>query len=529
MKLILRYFSDALKRFGAAFAAPFVLMMLMAGLSAIVPYLFRLFVGNLSDEIGFFLLGVALFALYLFLQTLIKMLWNYLLDGFGGKYIKYLSLGLQNSLLKTSFSDIDKNAESLKHTLYYDVLSIYSVVAVQFPMVLKSLVVTVAAVAVGFFFGAMYAAVILIAFLIGLAVSFASRKMIAGASRRTNLKMKENSAAASEFIDNLALAQLNGLGGYYAKKTERTVDDFIATAKREDLKTYFWHGIVQNYNQLFSIVLSALLAMPFAGSSVVNLVFFTMLADMIMTQDMAVQDGLLGIMKLQVCFENVDHILRFPQRKGRERPSSVREIAFERVSFSYGEGETALRGVSFRVKIGETVRIAGTNGSGKSTVAKLLCGLYAADSGEIRLNGQPIDSFLQSDLNAQILYLEQEGRFLNETAREHLSAIAGREIGEEEFSALCERTKFTEGNVTIGEEGGTLSPGQRKKLMMMEYLACRAQASVVILDEVFAGLDGEGREEFAKILCEDMRRREKIFLLIEHGEAAVPTDRTVAL
>ena len=65
--------------------------------------------------------------------------------------------------------------------------------------------------------------------------------------------------------------------------------------------------------------------------------------------------------------------------------------------------------------------------------------------------------------------------------------------------------------------------------MMMEYLACRAQASVVILDEVFAGLDGEGREEFAKILCEDMRRREKIFLLIEHGEAATPTDRTVAL
>ena len=90
MKLILRYFSDALKRFGAAVAAPFVLMMLMAGLSAIVPYLFRLFVGELSDELGFFL-GVALFALYLFLQTLIKMLWNYLLDGFGGKYIKYLS------------------------------------------------------------------------------------------------------------------------------------------------------------------------------------------------------------------------------------------------------------------------------------------------------------------------------------------------------------------------------------------------------------------------------------------------------
>lgn len=436
---------------------------------------------------------------------------------------------MQNSLLKTSFSDIDKNAESLKHTLYYDVLSIYSVVAVQLPMVLKSLVVTVAAVAVGFFFGAMYAAVILIAFLIGLAVSFASRKMIAGASRRTNLKMKESSAAASEFIDNLALAQLNTLGRYYADKTRRTVDEFIATAKREDLKTYFWHGIVQNYNQLFSIVLSALLAMPFAGASIVNLVFFTMLADMIMTQGMAVQDGLLGIMKLQVCFENVDHVLHLPKRQGRDRLSSVREIEFKDVTFSYGEGEAVLQEVSFQVRKGETIRIAGANGSGKSTVAKLLCGLYAPKSGEIKLNGRTIGCFLQSELNEQILYLEQEERFLNEPAISYLSAIAGRKIGEEEFSELCKRTDFAEGNVAIGKEGGSLSPGQRKKLMMMKYLVRRERASVVILDEVFAGLDREGREEFARILREDMCRREKIYLVIEHGEAAVPTDRTVAL
>ena len=76
-------------------------------------------------------------------------------------------------------------------------------------MAVKSLIVTLFAAAAGFFFGAIYAAVIVAAFVIGLFISFASRKMIAAASRRTNAKMKEHSAVSSEFVDNLVLSQTN--------------------------------------------------------------------------------------------------------------------------------------------------------------------------------------------------------------------------------------------------------------------------------------------------------------------------------
>ena len=529
MKLIFRYFFDAVKRFKAAFIIPLMLMLVMAVLSAATPYLFRLFAGNLSEDIAYFAVGIFIFAVYLLAQTFIKMLWNYLLDGFGGKYIKYLSRRLEGALISARLSDIDKSPEILKHILYYDVLSIYSVIAVQLPMAVKSLIVTIAAAAVGFFFGALYAAVILAAFAIGVLLSLASRKMIAAASRRTNVKMKEHSAVSSEFVDNLALAQANSLDGYYAAKTARSVDEFIATAKREDLKTYFWHGVVENYNQLFSIVLSALLALPFAGGSVVNLVFFTMLADIIMTQGMGVQSSLLSIMKTRVCFENADGILALGARKGDRHLQAIDRIEFRGATYSYSVGRNVIDGFECVMQRGDCVRISGANGSGKSTVAKLICGLYAPQKGEILFNGTPCGQFLQDDINRQVLYIGQEEPLLNESVRGYLSVIAGREVGEEEYRRLCAATQFEEGDIRICEEGKNLSPGQRKKIMMMKYLLLKDGASVVILDEAFAGLDCDGRQAFADMLNKDICRADKIYVIIEHADYSICISKVVEM
>ena len=414
MKLILKYFFGAIKKFKTAFIVPLMLMLVMALLSAVTPYFFRIFADNLSDDLSYLIVGLIIFAVYLLVQTLIKMLWNYLLGGFGGRYIKYLSVKAEKTLISARFSDIETRPENLKHILYNDVLSVYSVIAVQLPMAVKSLIVTLFAAAAGFFFFALYAAGIVAAFVIGLFISFASRKMIAAASRRTNEKMKEHSAVSSEFVDNLALSQTNSLGKYYADRTSRSIDDFIATAKREDLRTYFWYEIVENYNQLFSIVLSALLAMPFAGGSVVNLVFFTMLADIVMTQGMSVQSSLLGIMKTRVCFENIESILNVKVREGQRSISGINGIEFKDVSFSYDGEHFVFSNFNCALKCGDAVRIDGANGSGKSTFVKLLCGLYAPQSGEILFGGVPLTDIVRGDVNAQILYIGQEEPLLNE-------------------------------------------------------------------------------------------------------------------
>ncbi len=71
MKLILRYFFNAIKKFKSSFSVPLLLMLVMAGLSAATPYLFRLFADGLSDDISYFVVGVIAFALYLLAQPLV--------------------------------------------------------------------------------------------------------------------------------------------------------------------------------------------------------------------------------------------------------------------------------------------------------------------------------------------------------------------------------------------------------------------------------------------------------------------------
>ena len=528
MKLILKYFFNAIKKFRSAFITPLVLMLIMAALSAITPYLFSIFAERLTDDIYYFIVGIIIFALYLLAQTFIKMLWNYLLDEFGGKYIKYLSLRMQNSLANARLSDIDTKPEILKHVLYYDILSIYSVIAVQLPMAVISLIVTIVATIIGFFFGAIYATVILIAFIIGLFISFASRKMIAAASRRTNVKMKAQSAVVSEFIDNLSLIQMNSLEKYYADKTAYSIDDFIFTAKREDLKTYFWYGIVENYNQLFSIILSALLALPFAGGSIVNLVFFTMLADIIMTQGMGVQNSLLGIMKTRVCFENAEKILNIKTRKNCRHIQNIKRIELKAVSFAYQNENYIFKDFNCILERGDAVKISGANGSGKSTLAKLICGLYDPQSGNILFDDISVRDIVQDDINSNILYISQEEPLLNEKLSVYLSLISDRNLQTSEFINLCTRTGFTDGDVLISGEGHSLSPGQRKKIMMMKYLLLKDKASVIIIDEAFAGLDEAGRENFRKILNDDIAIKNKIYIIIEHTDTDINTSKLIS-
>lgn len=530
MKLISRYFCDAVKHFSKSFIFPLIIMLVMSVLSAVTPYLFRIFAANLSDDIAYFFTGIILFATYLLLQTFIKMYWNYLLDGFGGKYIRYLSTNIGHALAGAYRSDTDREKpENLQHILYYDVLDIFRVIALMIPMAIKSFIITIVAVVLGFFYGTIITVYILIAFILGVLLSFASRKMISTASRKTNIKMKSMNATAAEFIENLSITQTNSLQKYYDNKISASIDEFIDTAKSEDIKTYFWHGIIENYNALFTIILSALLAMPFAGGSIVNLVFFTMLADIIMSQGQSAQNYLLRIMKSRVCFENVNKLLSLPQRKGTKDIEDIHSIKFSHVDFSYPYGEKVLKDFNCELYRGQAVKISGANGSGKSTIAKLISGMYVAEKGTILFNDTSSDAFLQEQLNDKILYISQEENLLNERVIDYLSILSKRNVSEDEFRELCELTTFNEGNVLIADGGQNLSSGQRKKIMIMRYMLEKDYASIIILDEIFAGLDNKCKHIFTEILNNDIQKKNKIFILIEHEDLNLKTTKTIML
>lgn len=100
-----------------------------------------------------------------------------------------------------------------------------------------------------------------------------NRTVLAKTAGQTNMVLKKHDQWCTQFVDMLPVIQNNSIYNYYAKQTSDNLNQFIRTAVREDTRSIFWNGFVSGYNSLFSIALSAILAIPVAGNSISDLVF----------------------------------------------------------------------------------------------------------------------------------------------------------------------------------------------------------------------------------------------------------------
>src|SRR6185503_2183213 len=116
----------------------------------------------------------------------------------------------------------------------------------------------------------------------------------------------------------------------------------------------------------------------------------------------------------RTALRSLDKIVALPQEKpaGRaflQRPPLNGDVEFSRVAFAYpGQQQPALEGVQFRVRAGERVAILGRVGSGKSTVLKLVLGLYQPANGAVMIDGTDIAQVDPGELRAQLGYVPQE-------------------------------------------------------------------------------------------------------------------------
>lgn len=519
MKLILTYFREAVRKFPRQFLASMSMIAVMTVLEALTPWGLRIFLDKLTADSGYSILigGIGLFAAYLLVQVFVNIARFASLDKFGGRYIEYLSLSLEQAMAQTTYSEIEKlQPNVIRNVLYTDVLNIFRAIGHCIPSMLGALAVVCATVGLGFCYDTRASAFIFVSASLGLLLSWASRRIVAKYAGQTNAKLKTHDAWCTQFVEMLPQIQCDNLLAYYQEKTRNNLRDFIATSIREDKTIYFWTGLVSGYHSLFSIALSALLAIPAAGGSVPNLVFFTLIANLTMRQAQTLESLFQQCTCYFVSFTHVENLRRLPRRAGTKQTDAIRTVDFENVSFTYPGGVQALREVSCRLEAGDVVHLKGGNGSGKSTFVKLLAGLYMPDQGRILLNGEPMEGFSQQTLNRKILYISQDEKLLNETFHKYLEVVTGRSIPQEEYHRLIELVGLPADEREISENGNSLSVGQRKKLLMVKALLNQDEASVVILDEVTAGLDRETTALFHTWLAQAAERRDKIILIIDH-------------
>lgn len=202
---------------------------------------------------------------------------------------------------------------------------------------------------------------------------------------------------------------------------------------------------------------------------------------------------------------------------------TVPEVEFKDVSFAYDGKNEVIHGLSFSIKKGEKIGLVGMNGAGKTTIVKLLCGLYAPQSGEIRVQGRTCDTERNLELKDKMAVVFQDALILPYTVAENVSLKPLQETDEEwvrralEQAGLMETVDKHKDSIhaqmtkAVSKDGLVFSGGQLQKLFMARMLY-REDAFVWILDEPTAALDPIAENEIYQSFQENGRGKTCIYI-----------------
>jgi len=193
--------------------------------------------------------------------------------------------------------------------------------------------------------------------------------------------------------------------------------------------------------------------------------------------------------------------------EGLELPAPKGALALEGVVFSYrGAKRPTLRGVSYVLKEGESLGLIGPSASGKSTLARLVIGLWAPQAGTVRLDGADIALWPRERLGPYIGYLPQDVELFPGTVAENIARFGPADSEGVVKAAQRARVhsmilRLANGyDSDIGEEGALLSPGQRQRIALAR--AVYGDPRMVVLDEPNSNLDSEGEKALLECMAE---------------------------
>lgn len=506
MRLLLTY----IKKYRKTLVGALILAAVNQVFSLADPQIFRLIIDNYATRYGEmsqadFMTGV----LWLLAAGILAALISRIAKNFQDYYVNAVSQKVGTAL----YADMIEHAFSLPYRIFEDQRSgellqkadkarndaqkfIASFVNIIFLAVLGMGLVTAYALYVHWLVGVVYIAIVP---LLGLTTLVISRR-VRTASQKIVAETASLAGATTETLRNVELVKSLGLERQETARLNGVNEQILGLELKKItlIRTLsFIQGTMVNATR--SALLLLMLWLIYNGQISLG-EFFTL-----MFYSFAVFSPLYELGNVVSQYQEASASLGIAQEVFNQEPEekperpviidSLSSLSFENVSFSYGEEkDSALREVSFQVQKGKSIAFAGLSGSGKSTIIKLLVGLYRPQQGKVLINGTVAD---QVDIEAwrkNIGYVSQDTQLFAGTIGDNLRFIKP-DASDQECLAALEQAEIKNLvdksplglNSRIGEGGLKLSGGEKQRLAIARALLRKPQ--LIIFDEATSSLD----------------------------------------
>lgn len=363
-----------------------------------------------------------------------------------------------------------------------------------------------------------------------------TRPLVDRLERRQKGKKIAASDGIQECIENIQDIRANNQSADYLEKLDQKIMDVESiTVKLELLNGTLVTSaqMILKIGMATTVLVGASLLVSGSISFMIFLMF--MLAATRLYQPLSgCLQNLSAVYSTLLVVERMKSIEEQKIQQGRE-DAAYRgyDIVFDRVGFSYKEGEPVLREVSFTARQGQVTALVGPSGGGKSTSAKLAARFWDIDKGTITIGGCDISKIEPETLLKSFAIVFQDVVLFNNTIMENIrlgrKGASDEEVLAAARAAQCEEfiSRLPEGYQTrIGENGSTLSGGERQRLSIARALL--KDAPIILMDEATASLDVENETLVQEAISNLVK--DKTVLIIAHRMRTVAgADQIVVL
>ncbi|HWF44402.1 MAG TPA: ABC transporter ATP-binding protein [Candidatus Kapabacteria bacterium] len=351
----------------------------------------------------------------------------------------------------------------------------------------------------------------------------------------------ETSALAgstTESLRNIELVKTLGLANQEIDRLNSTTDKILQLELKKVKyvrSLSFLQGTV--VNALRNSILFIMLYMVFQQSITFGQFFSLYIYSFFIFGPLQELGNVLNIFREAEASLNIfGEVLSMPIERKPVNPVSIGAIEtleFDEVSFKHLTASTyALTGVSFETQRGQTIAFVGPSGAGKTTLVKLLVGLYSPQSGRVLYNGVPGNDIDFDELRENIGFVTQDTQLFSGTIRENLLFVNPSATDAECLDVLhqasCESllARAPLGlDTVIGEGGVKVSGGEKQRLSIARALLRRP--NLLVFDEATSSLDSLTEEEITATIRDVSASTDLITILIAHRLSTIMHSDTI--